>query len=69
MIADRRALVVVVPLRIRQEERYVILLFLLLLGESIKKFFVTFALVIHPLTVKNRPCALIGHVRLIGRIR
>ena len=30
----------------------------------------TFALVIHPLTVKNLgPVRLFGHVRLIGRIR
>ena len=28
-------------------------------GGKFYKFFVTFALVIHPLTVKNRPCALI----------
>ena len=42
-----------------QEERYVILLFLLLLGEVLRVFFITFALVIPPLTMKNRPCALI----------
>ena len=46
-------------LQTRQEERYVILLFLLLLGGSFLSFCVTFALVIHPLTKKNRPCALI----------
>ena len=34
-------------------------LFLLLLGGSFTSFSVTFALVIPPLTVKNRPCALI----------
>ena len=28
-------------------------------GGKFYEFFVTFALVIHPLTVKNRPCALI----------
>ena len=47
-------------LQTRQEERFVILLFLLFWGEEVRKeFFKTFALVIHPLTVKNRPCALI----------
>ena len=28
-------------------------------GGKFYEFFVTFALVIHPLTVKNRPCAII----------
>ena len=38
----------------RQEERYVILLFLLLLGGSFYEFFMTIALAIPPLTMKNR---------------
>ena len=46
-------------LQTRQEERYVIMLFLLLMGGKFCEFFLAFALVIHPLTVKNRPCALI----------
>ena len=52
-----------------QEERYVISLFLLLLGGKIYEFFMTVALAIPPLTMKNRPVRLFGHVRLIGRIR
>ena len=51
-------------LQTRQEERYVILLFLLVLGGR-QEFFMTIALAIPPLTVKNRgggcaysgPCA------------
>ena len=41
-------------LQTRQEERYVILLFLLLQGGSLNEFFMTIALAIPPLTVKNR---------------
>ena len=37
-----------------QEERNVILLFLLLLGGGFYEFFMTIALAIPPLTVKNR---------------
>ena len=44
-------------LQTRQEERYVISLFLLLLGGSFTSF--SWHLVIPPLTMKNRPCALI----------
>ena len=50
-------------LQTRQEEKYVISLFLLLLRGKFYKFFMTVALAVPPLTVKNR------HVRLIGRIR
>ena len=48
-------------LQTRQEERYVILLFLLLLGGSFTSFswHLRWSVVIHPLTVKYRPCALI----------
>ena len=38
-------------------------------GGKFNEFFLTFALVIHPLTVKVGPVRLFGHVRLIGRIR
>ena len=38
-------------------------------GGKFYEFIVKFALVIHPLTMKNRPCALFGHVSLIARIR
>ena len=46
-------------LQTRREERYVISLFILLLGGSFTRFFMTFALAVPPLTVKNRGCALI----------
>ena len=57
-------------LQTQQEERYVILLFLLLLGGSFYELFITIALAIPPLTVKNRGggVRLFGTVRLIGRI-
>ena len=38
----------------RQKERYVILLFLLLMGGKFYDFFMTIALAIPPLNVKNR---------------
>ena len=41
-------------LQTQQEERYVISLFLPLLGGSITKFFMTVALAVPPLTMKNR---------------
>ena len=49
-------------LQTRQEERYVILLFLLLLGGKFYEFFMIIALAIPPLTVKNREgvCAYSG---------
>ena len=73
MIADRRALAVIAPLRSRcsvsldvcsyNRAREIVnwsnFAFLTSSGGKFYKFFVTFALVIHPLTVKNRPCALI----------
>ena len=42
----------------RQEERYVISLFLLLLGGSFTRFFKTVLLAVPPLTLKNRGCVL-----------
>ena len=45
-------------LQTQQEERYAISLFLLLLGVSFTRFFMTFALAVPPLTLKNRDCAL-----------
>ena len=56
-------------LQTRQEEGYVILLLLTSSGGKFYELFVTFALVIPPLTVKIGPVRLFGHVRLIGRIR
>ena len=50
-------------LQTRQEERYVIPLYLLLY-----KFFMTVALAVPPLTMKYRDVCLIGHVPLIGRV-
>ena len=50
-------------LHIRQEERYVTLNFLLLLGGSFTSFVMTLGLAIPPLTVKN------GGVRLFWPIR
>ena len=38
-------------------------------GGKFYRFFVTVALAVPPLTMKNRPMCLFGHVRLIGRIR
>ena len=46
-------------LHTRQEERYVTLSFLLLLGGSFTSFFMTIALAIPPLTVKIRGGVLI----------
>ena len=46
-----------------------ILLFLLLLGVKFYEFFMTIALAIPPLTMKNRGVRLFGTVRLIGHIR
>ena len=50
-----------------QEERYVILLFLLLLRGG--EFYMTVALAVPPLSVKNRDVRLISHVRLTEGIR
>ena len=56
-------------LQTQQKERYAILLFLLL-GGSFYEFFMTIALAIPPLTVKNKGgVRLFVTVRLIGRIR
>ena len=56
-------------LHTRHEERYVTLRFLLLLGGSLTSFFMTIALAIPTLTMKNSGVRLFRTVCLIGRIR